>query len=137
VKAVEPLERELCAAYEQEAEIYTRALSLAEQVPAALHKGEDGDALVSQIAGLLAQIGQVEHRLAGSKERWRTEGAHPGPELRCQLARVATLIKQMQEHLDLALCDAEQQKDNLAPELDDMARRRQGFKAYGAMRRSS
>lgn len=100
---VDLLEQDLCAAYAQEEMIYVQALHLAEQVSGAVRQGESGDALLTRITDLLAQVGKLEEELEPCKERWRREGTHPGPELRVRLANVATLIRETQERLDAAL----------------------------------
>jgi hypothetical protein len=125
------LEQELCAGYAQEEAIYSEALTLAERITLAVAKGEEADALLTEIGTLLRQIGKLETELDPCKERWRREGAHPGPELHARLGNVALLIRQMQEHLDRALGDAQRHKAALGPELDGLALRRKGRRAYG------
>jgi hypothetical protein len=141
VKTLHAVERELCGAYAEEARLYARALDLAEGVPVTVEKGEDGNALLAQIAGLLAQVGVLEAETSAARERWRREGGLAGPELKAHLSdvarlirkMVARLIRKMQEHLGAALETATQKKNTLAPQLDDRPQRHVR-QAYGASR---
>lgn len=134
MKPIDAIERDLCATYAHEVHIYTQALTLAEQISTQVGQGADSNELLERIAELLAEVGMLEHEAQNTRERWRREAAHPGPELHGHLSHIATLIQKMQTHLAGAMHSAAEHKRTLTADLDDAARRGQGCRAYGAAR---
>jgi hypothetical protein len=128
---VEPL---LYAAYQEEADLYGRALAAVTDVPAALQRGENTEARLQQMLELLQQIGTVESRIAPIKGRCQGSGWKPGPQLDQALAQVRRLIERLMACIQEAERCARQRKHQLEPELDALIRGSQMQRAYGNWR---
>lgn len=129
-------ETTLCAVYDQEAEIYHRAIILATK---ALGDGDgiDPNVFLSQIAGLIDDVKQLEEGSASARDLWREAGAAPSPALKVRLERVTKLIENARRIIDQVLDAAQEQKASVAPRMDEIVRQEHGRRAYGAARMTS
>jgi hypothetical protein len=124
-------EAALCAAYREELDRYTRALRIAEGLPAALADGPDGGRALQHVRGLLDEVATIEARIAPSKSVWQESGRKPGAELGMLLAQMQVVIERLAACIHAAEQQAAAQKEQLVPELDAAVRSRRMLRAYG------
>jgi hypothetical protein len=126
-------ENELCAAYRAEIDLYSRALALAEQMPAMFPAADRTSEAAQEIVRYLDEVARVEARISKTKSRWNISGAKPGPDLRAMLAQTAELIRRLDEQVKKAEQAAVAQRDLLAPALDNGAQAMRMRQAYGGV----
>ncbi len=121
----------LCEGYRREAELYTRALGIADELLLALGQGQDPAEPSRRLAGVLDEVAAVESRLAEPKRRGRAGGARTDPRLQSVLAEVTAQVAQLLERTRQAEQEAAARHACLLPELDVAARARHMRSAYG------
>jgi hypothetical protein len=94
----------LSQAYEDQLDLYGRALSLAEQLEHGLPRGRIQDSYWQQLADVISEVAQVEAGISEAKAGWREAGCYPGPQLQATL----TLIGRQIERLSALIGKAEQ-----------------------------
>jgi hypothetical protein len=124
----------LCQAYREEADHYTQALALAEDLSRALHEELGADAQLHTLAVHLDQVAVIEARIATTKQAWQKKGQKPGTELKKVLEQVAEQLERLARCLHGAEQEALRQKIALAPRLDSVIRGQQMRRAYREVR---
>ena len=120
----------LFEAYGSEAERYTTALQLAGEVAAACRRGEAIDDRLGQVLALLDEITRTDALLAPVKQRWVQAGRPNNDSLRQVTDRIAVLIRQIQNELQIIEGTVQVRRDELAGELDVCNRRCRMQRAY-------
>ncbi len=87
-----PFQELLLNAYTEQADRYTRALGVAQALPASFRQGGTGAAELQQIMALLDEVKRIEARIAATKKAWAATGQKPSSKLKGVLERVAGLI---------------------------------------------
>jgi hypothetical protein len=128
------LEAILSRAYAEEADLYKRALAVAESLSTALERGQEHTAPLHDLLGLLDDIKRIESRIAASKGQWQSSGQKPGPALQAALGRLSELIERLAEHIQRAERTAAERLIQLTPELDAVVRGQQMRRAYQTYR---
>lgn len=124
----------LLQAYTEEADHYSRALTLAADLPAALEHDGGANEKLQQVLTLLDEVAAIEARIAERKQRWQRTGQKLAPQLQSAVAKVAKLIELLAEQICRAERQAVAQQSQLAPELEAMARSQQMRRAYSEWR---
>ncbi len=124
----------LIQAYTEEADRYSRALTLAADLPAALQHDSGANEKLQQVLALLDEVAVIEAGIAERKRQWQQTGQKPGSQLQSALENVAKLIELLAGHIGGAERQAIAHKSQLAPELDAMARSQQMQRAYSKWR---
>jgi hypothetical protein len=124
----------LTRAYQEEADRYGRALSLAADLPAALQNDAGANEKLQQVLALLDEVAAIEATIVEPKRRWQQTGQKPGPHLKSALEEVAKLIELLAGHICRAERQAVAQKSQLAPGLEALARSQQMQRAYSEWR---
>jgi hypothetical protein len=127
-------EQLLLAAYSEEAECYTRALSLAEALCAACRDGGIRVELIQSIVARMDEVTEIENRMAEPKQHWRGGGFSPGLQLANLLNRLEELIRQLSERIREAEDLLSARKSALAPEFETLIRSQRMLRAYGMNR---
>ncbi len=123
-------EEQLCQAYQEQVVFYSQALGEAEQIVQAVGQGEDVTGRLQNLAGIAAEVGNLENRLGSWQKQWQQVGRQPGPQLAALLRQVAGLIEQVLQCLAQAEQETTLRVGALVPELDLLARSRQMQQAY-------
>ena len=130
------LETVLRTAYAAEADLYTQALSVAQEIATALEERSGTDHSMPKLLALLDQVTGIEARIADAKALWRRNGHRPGEELQSLLVAVRERIEQLARCINRAEQEAAAHRDRLLPELDATVRSQQMQRAYGTAMRS-
>jgi len=120
----------LSAAFQQQAAIYTEALSVAEELLSAWQPGIDPGPALKKISGLMARIANGNAMIAQKRQQWQHSGRKPEPSLQSAMQSVTQLIERLADRIRTLECLASAYKDRLIPELDSIVRARQMQKAY-------
>jgi hypothetical protein len=124
-------EAALCQAFREQADRYRSALALADDLPAALRRGDDVSGRLAEVMALLDEVAAGEARLAPARGLWQRSGSAPGPELRALIADVTDLVDRLARTLGEAEQEVARRRQSLAPQLDALIRGRQMRRAYG------
>jgi hypothetical protein len=120
----------LYTAYLEEAEQYAAALALAREVTAACRRGEAMEERLSQVLALLTETAKRDALLAPTKQRWEQAGRPSNDALRAVMDRIAGLIQQIRDELQVMEQTVQARRDQLADELDVCNRRCRMQRAY-------
>jgi hypothetical protein len=120
----------LGAAFQQQADVYAEALTLADDLLTAWEPGIDPGPPLQHISGLMAQIASSNAAFAQHRLQWQQSGRKPEPKLQSTMQSVTQLIERLADRIRALERLASTYKDQLIPELDNMVRARQMQRAY-------
>jgi hypothetical protein len=122
----------LCAAYRDEAQCYSDALALTNQLPSSL-PDQDGIAPVLQrITEIMNKTAEIDNTISACRQQWRAAKREPSPALAAALQEITSLIEKLQMKIAELEKQATAKRDLLIPQMDSMLRIRQMQRAYGA-----
>jgi hypothetical protein len=120
----------LYTAYQDVAKRYTAALRMVGEVVAASHRGEAIDEQLGQVLALLAETTSQDVSLAPVRRQWEQAGRPRSDALRTVMESIASLIRQIQNELQVLSQAVQARRDQLADELDACNRRCRMQRAY-------
>jgi hypothetical protein len=124
------LEATLCAAYREQAKLYTQALACCAHEPSAGKLSTHADDWLPQLVEILARVAVIEGQLVTVKEAWQRQGRPTGAELRTCLARVSDLLRPLAATINRAVAALEADRSMMMPRLEHVARLRRMQQAY-------
>jgi hypothetical protein len=120
----------LGAAFQQQADVYAEALTLADDLLAAWQPGIDPGPVLQKIGAFMAQIASSNAAIAQQRLQWQQSGRKPEPKLQSTMQSVTQLIERLANRIRELEHRASTYKDQLIPELDNLVRARQMQRAY-------